>query len=66
MSQKEKYTAIDGRTTRPAGYAISQRKRKLIEQVFGWMKTVGGLRTLRTAAGNGSIGSRPSPPRRTT
>ena len=47
VAQKEQYTAIDGRTTRSAGYAISQRKRKLIEQVFGWMKTVGGLRKLR-------------------
>ena len=33
------------------GYAISQRKRKLIEQVFGWMKTVGGLRKLRHRGG---------------
>ena len=40
-------SAIDGRTTRHPGYAISQRKRKLVEQVFGWMKTVGGLRKLR-------------------
>jgi transposase len=44
-------TAIDGRTTRHAGYAISQRKRKLVEQVFGWMKTVGGLRKLRHRGG---------------
>ena len=43
--------AIDGRTTRHAGYAISQQKRKLIEQVFGWMKTVGGLRKLRHRGG---------------
>ena len=28
-------------------YHVSQRKRKLVEQVFGWMKTVGGLRKLR-------------------
>ena len=34
-------SAIDGRTTRHAGYAISQRKRKLVEECFGWMKTVG-------------------------
>ena len=33
------------------GYAISQRKRKLIEQVFGWMKTIGGLRKLRHRGG---------------
>lgn len=51
VAQKAKYTAIDGRTTRHEGYAISQRKRKLIEQVFGWMKTVGGLRKLRHCGG---------------
>jgi len=44
-------SAIDGRTTRHAGYAISQRKRKLVEQGFGWMKTVGGLRKLRHRGG---------------
>jgi hypothetical protein len=33
---------LDGRTTRHEGYAISQRKRKRIEEIFGWMKTVGG------------------------
>jgi transposase len=38
---------IDGRTTRHAGYAVSQRKRKRIEEVFGWMKTVGLLRKTR-------------------
>ncbi|CAJ7187569.1 transposase IS4 family protein [Burkholderia pseudomallei] len=37
-------SAIDGRTTRWPGYAISQRKRKCIEQVFGWSKTVGRIR----------------------
>lgn len=40
-------SSIDGRTTRHAGYGTSQRKRKLIEQVFGWMKTVGGMRKTR-------------------
>ena len=44
-------SALDGRTTRHAGYAISQRKRKLVEQGFGWMKTVGGLRKLRHRGG---------------
>jgi len=39
-------SAIDGRTTRHGGYAVSQIKRKRIEEVFGWMKTVGGLRKL--------------------
>jgi transposase len=40
-------SAIDGRTTRHAGYAVSQRVRKRIEEVFGWMKTVGGQRKTR-------------------
>jgi transposase len=51
VAQKVKGSAIDARTTRHAGYAVSQRKRKLIEQVFGWMKTVGGLRKLRHRGG---------------
>jgi transposase len=50
VAQKQ-HSAIDGRTTRHAGYAVSQRKRKLVEQVFGWMKTVGGLRKLRCRGG---------------
>ena len=41
------HSAIDGRTTRHGGYAISQVKRKRIEEIFGWMKTVGGMRKLR-------------------
>jgi transposase len=44
-------SAIDARTTRHAGYAISQQKRKLVEQGFGWMKTIGGLRKLRHRGG---------------
>jgi transposase len=36
-------SAIDGRTTRHPGYAISQKKRKLVEESFGWAKTIGGL-----------------------
>lgn len=35
---------LDSRTTRHAGYAISQRKRKRVEEIFGWMKAYGGLR----------------------
>jgi transposase len=38
---------LDGRTMRHESYAISQRKRKRIEEIFGWMKTVGGLRKSR-------------------
>jgi len=37
-------SAIDGRTTRHPGYAISQRLRQRVEEIFGWMKTVGNLR----------------------
>ena len=40
-------SAIDGRTTRHAGYAESQKKRKRVEEIFGWIKTVGGMRKLR-------------------
>lgn len=40
-------SAIDGRTTRHEGYEVSQRKRKRVEEVFGWMKTVGILRKTR-------------------
>lgn len=35
---------LDARTTRHAGYATSQKKRKRVEEIFGWMKTYGGLR----------------------
>jgi IS5 family transposase len=40
-------SAIDGRTTRHAGYIVSQRQRKLVEEIFGWMKTIGGFRRTR-------------------
>ena len=40
-------SAIDGRTTRHPGYAVSLRKRKRIEEVFGWMKTAAGMRKTR-------------------
>lgn len=38
---------VDGRTTRHAGYAVSQRIRKRVEEIFGWVKTVGAGRKLR-------------------
>lgn len=44
---QKKNSAIDGRTTRHAGYAVSQQKRKRIEEIFGWLKTVGMLRKTR-------------------
>ena len=40
-------SAIDGRTTRHPGYAVSQRIRKRVEEIFGWMKTVGAFRRTR-------------------
>jgi hypothetical protein len=44
VAQKAKGSAIDGRTTRHAGYRTSLTIRKRIEEVFGWAKTIGGLR----------------------
>jgi len=46
VAQKEN-SAIDARTTRHEGYAVSLRKRKRIEEIFGWLKTVGCLRKTR-------------------
>jgi transposase len=42
VAQKARSSAIDGRTTRHAGYVVSQRKRKLVEEAFGWAKTIAG------------------------
>ena len=47
QNDKRRKSAIDGRTTRHAGYKISQQKRKRVEEIFGWLKTVGGMRKLR-------------------
>jgi transposase len=43
VAQKARSSAIDGRTTRHLGYAVSQRKRKLVEEAFGWGKTIAGI-----------------------
>jgi transposase len=43
VAQKIRYSAIDGRTTRHPGYAVSQKRRKKIEEPFGWAKTVGPM-----------------------
>jgi hypothetical protein len=44
-------SAVDARTTRHEGYGVSQRKRKLIEEAFGWAKTIAGLaRPMRRGA----------------
>jgi transposase len=44
QNNRARRSAIDRRTTRHRGYAMSQRRRKLIEESFGWAKTIGGLR----------------------
>ena len=46
VAQKRR-SAIDRRTTRHEGYRLSQRVRKRVEEIFGWVKTVGGGRKLR-------------------
>jgi transposase len=44
---RRQWSIVDKRTTRHAGYQLSQRIRKRIEEIFGWIKTVGGGRKLR-------------------
>lgn len=46
-TQRRGGSALDGRTTRHVAYRISQRIRKRVEEIFGWMKTVGGFRKTR-------------------
>jgi len=43
VAAKDRGSAIDGRTTRHAGYEISQKIRKRVEEIFGWLKTIGTL-----------------------
>lgn len=47
QNQSGRRSAIDGRTTSHGGYRVSQRVRKRVEEIFGWVKTVGGGRKLR-------------------
>ena len=47
QNNQRRQSAIDGRTTRHAGYAISQQKRQRVEEILGWLKTVGSMRKLR-------------------
>lgn len=47
QNERGRRSAIDGRTTRHPGYARSQRRRKIAEEVFGWIKTVGAGGNLR-------------------
>ena len=47
IAQKRRWSALDGRTTRHEAYRSSQKIRKRVESIFGWMKTVGGFRRSR-------------------
>lgn len=47
VAAKKSRGAVDGRTTRHVTYEISQRCRKKVEEIFGWMKTIGGFRRTR-------------------
>jgi len=46
VARKRSCNAIDARTSSHEGYHVSQRRRKVVEEPFGWMKNVGGLRKL--------------------
>jgi hypothetical protein len=49
-------SAVDGRTTRHEGYWVSQRRRKLVEEFFGWARVVAGLRKVKLrGAGEGGM-----------
>lgn len=47
VPEKKRYSVIDGRTASWDGYQTSGRRRKIVKEPFGWMKTVGGLHKLR-------------------
>lgn len=47
IADKKRGSALDARTTRMPGYRISERIRKRVEEIFGWAKTIGGLRQTR-------------------
>ena len=51
QNHKNRRSAIDGRTTQHPGYALSQKKRKRIEESFGWMKSIGMLKSKRQSNG---------------
>ena len=53
---RKQTSTIDQRTTRHPGYALSQRKRKRVEEIFGWVKTVGGCVRPAIAESRESIG----------
>ena len=63
VARKARFSAIDGRTTRHRSYGQSQRIRKRIEEAFGWIKTIAGLRKTRfiTPRTEGEAGQKPTP-----
>jgi hypothetical protein len=65
QNTSERSSAIDGRTTRHCGYAVSQPIRKRIEEAFGWMKTIAGQNKTKFRDASGSAGPSPSPRRLT-
>jgi transposase len=46
IHSRRHYSAVDGRTTRHPGYEVSLRKRKRVEEIFGWLKTIGLFRRI--------------------
>ena len=51
VAQKRSGSAVNARTVRHSGYAVSQRIRKRVEEIFGWIKTVGCHRKIRFRGG---------------
>jgi Transposase DDE domain len=47
QNNRNRRSAVNGRTTRHRGYAVSQRRRPIVERVFGWMKTVAGMKKVK-------------------
>lgn len=47
QNNRNRDSPLDGRTTRHPGYAVSQKQRKRVEEIFGWMKTIGLMRKVR-------------------
>lgn len=47
VARKTRFSAVDARVTRHAGYEVSQQKRKRVEEIFGWLKTVALMRKTR-------------------
>ena len=66
VAAKARGSAIDGRTTRHAGYKSSQVIRKRIEEAFGWAKSAAGLARPGIKGSDASAGSSPSPWQPTT